>query len=326
VSAGRAIEGRVAFNRRAVTVKGDGVFMPRREWPQPLGPIAMSHLEGPIDPEVAALVVRSTDGSIRSLLLHHTCHPVCLMGQMVISADWPGAWSHAMEKVVGSQCLAVVVNGCCGNINPWDPFDPQYKDDHERVGNMLAKATTNLLHAKGHLRPVGDPVVDFCSQSIPLPIRDVDPGQLAHARKVLQQHPQVKWANDEKTQVDFGWYRPAMVVSLDLQRRREKHLDYEIQVLRIGNAVLVGLPGEPFVEGQLAIKQASPATRTIVAHCVNQYVGYIPTRRAFRYPEGRRGHEVNTSTWAKLEPGALDQIVAQTDTILTRMFQNGNSS
>lgn len=112
-----------------------------------------------------------------------------------------------------------------------------------------------------------------------------------------------------------------MLVSLNLQRRREKPIDYEIQVLRVGNAVLVGLPGEPFVEGQLAIKQASPAVRTIVAHCVNQYVGYIPTRRAFEYPEGRRGHEVNTSTWAKLEPDALDRIVTKTNTILRRMFQ-----
>ena len=82
----------------------------------------MSHLEGPIDPEVAVLVIRGTDERIRSVLLHHTCHPVCLMGQMVISADWPGAWSRAIEgSVVGSQCLPVVVNGCCGNINPWCP-------------------------------------------------------------------------------------------------------------------------------------------------------------------------------------------------------------
>ena len=85
----------------------------------------------------------------------------------------------------------------------------------------------------------------------------------------------------QQTQVDMTWYRAAMLVSVDLQRQREKHIDYEIQVLRIGNAVIVGLPGEPFVEGQLAIKQASPATRTIVAHCANQYVGYIPTQRAF---------------------------------------------
>ena len=37
VSAGRAIEGRVAFNRRAVTVDGTGVFMPRRQWPNAAG-------------------------------------------------------------------------------------------------------------------------------------------------------------------------------------------------------------------------------------------------------------------------------------------------
>ncbi len=325
VSTGRAIEGRVAFNRRAVIDDGSGVFMPRRTWPLPLGPTRMSHLEGPIDPEVAVLVIRGTDGKIRSMLLHHTCHPVSLMGQMLISADWPGAWSRTMKDVAGSQCLPVVVNGCCGNINPWNPFDPEYKDDHERMGRTLAKTTSNLLAAKDHLRSIGEPIVDFASESIVLPIRKVPPDQLAHARDVIRQHPEIQWADKEKTRVDYNWYRAAMLVCLDLQRRREKHIDYEIQVLRIGNAAIVGLPGEPFVEGQLAIKQASPAARTIIAHCVNQYVGYIPTRRAFQYPEGRRGHEVNTSTWAKLEPDALDRIVAETNVVLRRMFQPAES-
>jgi hypothetical protein len=42
--------------------------------------------------------------------------------------------------------------------------------------------------------------------------------------------------------------------------------DYEIQVLRIGPAALVGLPGEPFVEGGLRIKLASPTFPTYIVH------------------------------------------------------------
>ena len=33
---------------------------------------------------------------------------------------------------------------------------------------------------------------------------------------------------------------------------------------------------------------------------------------------------MNTSTWAKLEPDALDQIVAKTNTILRKMFQQAS--
>jgi len=320
VTHGRAIEGRVAFNRRAVTVDGSGVFMPPRQWPQPLGPVRMSHLEGPIDPEVAALVVRGEDGRVRSLLLHHTCHPVCTMARGVISADWPGAWCRAMEPIAGSQCLPVVVNGCCGNINPWDPFDPNHKDDHERIGKTLAETTANLLRAKGHLHSAGPPIVDYCSQTLEWPFRRIDPERMAEARAWLRRHPEVQWADKQQTRIDGRWFRAAMLVCVELQRQREKQFRYEIQAFRIGNVAIVGWPGEPFVEGQLAIKQASPAQRTIVAHCVNQYVGYIPTRRAFEYPEGRRGHEVNTSTWSKLPPDALDQIVTETTTVLRRVM------
>jgi len=68
---------------------------------------------------------------------------------------------------------------------------------------------------------------------------------------------------------------------------------------------IVGLPGEPFVEGQLRIKMGSHAKYTYIAHCTTQHVGYIPTREAFAHG----GHEIETCYWSKLVPEALDMIV-----------------
>jgi hypothetical protein len=97
---------------------------------------------------------------------------------------------------------------------------------------------------------------------------------------------------------------------------QDPELDYEIQVFRIADAAFLALPGEPFVEGGLRIKIASPTYPTCVVHCTNQYVGYIPTKDAF----DRGGHEVNTTTWSKLVPEALDMIVDASTVLLRGLF------
>ena len=110
--------------------------------------------------------------------------------------------------------------------------------------------------------------------------------------------------------------RAASILSVHLLKQRSPELDYEIQVFRVGKTAFVGLPGEPFVEGQLQIKMASPTYPTYVAHCVSHYVGYLPTRDASQ----RGGHEVETRFWAKLEPDALETVVDNAVELLHEVF------
>ena len=49
----------------------------------------------------------------------------------------------------------------------------------------------------------------------------------------------------------------------------------------MGEAALVGLGGEMFVEFQMMIKERSPFRHTYVASYTNDYAGYVATRRAF---------------------------------------------
>ena len=62
---------------------------------------------------------------------------------------------------------------------------------------------------------------------------------------------------------------------------------------------------------------ASPTYPTYIVHATNHYAGYIPTREAFK----RGGHEVKTTTWAKLVPEALDMIVEGAVDLLKEVFQ-----
>lgn len=74
----------------------------------------------------------------------------------------------------------------------------------------------------------------------------------------------------------------------------------ELTALRLGGVGLVLIPGEPFVEIGLAIRRASPFEPTWVVSYAGDYVGYIPTDRAF--DEG--GYELGPGPWARVGPGS----------------------
>lgn len=316
VAAGSAVKDGIAFNRRAITREGRVImpwFYPRQQ--KPLGPTEIRYMEGTVDPEVGIFCARDADLSVRALLLHYTCHPVnvfALPGDGV-SADWPGAWAEGARRACAPQCAPLVLNGCCGNINPWPPFEPDFTPDHRRMGEILTErasaVVSQLQFAPAHH-------LDWKVRRVPLPLKDPDPVRLQTAEEMLTAHPQPLPAEDDPNRIDPRWYQAASVKSVEILRQREPQPLYEIQAFRVGDVAFVGLPGEPFVEGQLAVKLGSPAHYTFVAHATTQYIGYLPTRQAHE----RGGHEIDFSYWAKFAPDSLDRVVDNAVELLGELF------
>jgi len=313
IGVGSGIEGRMAFNRRAVTRDGT-IAMPGREWPQPLGPTHIRYIEGPIDPELGLVCFRKNDMSFLAMLVNYTCHPVHVFPKPFVSADWPGALAAGLQEDYSQVCVPLVLNGCCGNINPWPPFDPDYVEDHRRMGKILVQMAGKIIQT---LKFSEEGVLDFAVEHIKIPFRKIDPRLLEESEKIIRENPEPLWTDETKTMVEREWFTAAGVVNLHKQIQREKIFDYEIQVFRIGRTVIVGLPGEPFVEGQLRIKLASPAYPTYVVHDVSHYVGYLPIKEGV----GGGGHEANPSYWSKLVPEALDMVVDNAIGLLKEVFQ-----
>ena len=71
--------------------------------------------------------------------------------------------------------------------------------------------------------------------------------------------------------------------------------------------MVVFLPGEPFVETQLQIKEKTKAEFVFVCHLSNKYLGYLPKESAFVHG----GHECNNlyTYWAKMAPGNMEKVV-----------------
>ena len=321
IALGRAVLGGLAFNRRGVRRDG-AVFMPKPlgSEAQPFGVKDLCYLEGPTDPEVGVLCAQDANMKPLAFLLHFTCHPVNVFGRRetycAVSADWPGAWAGRMQSVFGASAVPLVVNGCCGNINPWNPFDPDERPDHVRMGNKLTTMAERVVHA---MKFSSSGVVDSRVERVALPYRDIPGARLREVEAILTRDPRPPRGPDG--QVDPRWFLAASTRSVEICRRREPQFSYEIQVLRIGDLALVGLPGEPFVEGQLALKTQAPAPYVFVAHLTSHYVGYLPTREAY----ARGGHEANPNVtyWSKLAPGALETVTERATALMASLFERG---
>ena len=73
-----------------------------------------------------------------------------------------------------------------------------------------------------------------------------------------------------------------------------------IAAIRLGNAACCFLPGESFIETSLAIREASPWDFTMVVGYAEEWIGYIPTDRAF----DNGGYETNRGAWCKVCRGS----------------------
>jgi len=318
IGVGRGIVGDLAFNRRGVRRNG-GIIMPKPAGRvnQPLGITDLCYLEGPIDPEVGVLCVQTTDMKPLAFLLHYTCHPVNVFGHRetyyAVSSDWPGAWSREMQAAFGATAVPLVLNGCCGNINPWHPFDPDCDPDHRRMGRELAAMSARIVHSMKFSEPHG---VGWLIEHVPLPYREIPAKRREEVDEILRANPHPP--RGKTGEVDPRWFLAASTRSVELCSKREPRFQYEIQALRIGDVAILGLPGEPFVEGQLHIKTHSPVPYTFVAHLTSHYVGYLPTREAY----ARGGHEANAEVtyWAKLAPGCLETVADRAEAVLRRLI------
>ena len=322
IGLGRGVLGDLAFNRRGIRRDGT-IIMPRPQGreQQPFGISEVCYLEGPMDPEVGVCCVQDMNGKPLAFLLHYTCHPVNAYGNeetfLAASADWPGAWAGEMQEAFGADAVPLVVNGCCGNINPWHPFDSDYKPDHRRMGRTLSGMSERIVRGMTFEGDFSEDVVlDTRIKKIDLPFREIPDERLREVDAILTGHPQPP--REANGQVDPRWFRAASTRSVELCRQRDGAFSYEIQAFRIGDLCIVGLPGEPFVEGQLALKLNSAAPYLFPAHLTTHYVGYLPTREAY----SRGGHEANEDVtyWAKLAHGCLETVIERARGLVREMF------
>mgnify|MGYP005833588107 CR=1 FL=1 len=268
----------VSFNRRVImrdgTTRTHGSFA---------DPNALC-FEGPIDPEVAVLAVRSPDGRPLGALVNFACHPTHHGGGGAFSAGYPGQLVRILRK--NGWPTALFLNGACGNIHTSDPTRGGSTLSMEEVGRKLAE---DALAVIGTLSYRSSAHLAGKARTIQLPYRKVTDDDIRGTVRGAQRF------------VDPSAYDRAM--NGLLQRIAQSRTQpAEVQALMIDQAAFVSIPAEYFVQHGLRIKEQTWPTHSLIVGHANGMVGYVPHREAF----SRGGYETTFGFNTRLAPEAGD--------------------
>jgi hypothetical protein len=279
---------RIAFNRRYWMKSGVVETNPGRANPD------IVRAAGPTDPEVGVLVWGDPSRPA-AILVSYTCHLDTIGGDR-ISADYPAYMAARIREQLGDVAV-LFVNGAFGDINHIDVNDPAPRQGLEQAKWMGRVLGDEVLRILPQAEPSTTDALDERHRMLSIPLRPLADDVVEAARRTLENSPALG-------RMDAAQMYAREVVLLAESERPQ--VEAEVQALRVGDAAFVGLPGEPFVELGLRLKQHSPFAHTYIAGLANGWEGYIPTRAAFA--EG--GYEVRTARSSKLHPDTGDMMVA----------------
>lgn len=311
LSVGRAQEDRLSFNRRLR--RRDGTTQMNWEALVPgFDPDQVDGAWGPVDPQLICLVVERAGRPVAAVV-NFGLHPAILAGDnWLYSADYPGQLAAALRRIQGDGFLTLFANGCCGNVNHVDYRNLQQGRGYgmiERVGYMLAAAAAEAIRTR---QPLAAGRVAVAKDTAVLERMKIPPEEYDRCRRVMDdlQGQAPRGQVDGLPDAFFADLRLKMHA---VQNEPDR---VEVMALRVGDAAVVGLPGEIFCEFGLDLKQRSPAQHTLVVELSNDAIGYLPMRESF--PQG--GYEVTVGSTV-YEPGAGERLADAAVKQLQRLFE-----
>lgn len=268
----------VAFNRRIVM--RDGMVKCQAFFAD--NPDAL-YMEGPVDPEVAVVMVRNKSGKALGALVNFACHPTHHGGTNEISAGFPGVLAAKM-RAWGCP-VTLFLNGAYGNLITND-FQHGISLSKEQAGERLFN---DVIKAFEQMIFCSDFSVAANSRTIKLPFRAITADEY---------HDRVRGAQR---------FRSNEFYEKDIDLLKIKIAEHctqpaEVQVIRLGDWHFAGIPAEYFVEHQLRIKTETFPKRSFVVGGANGMIGYIPTKAAF----ARGGYETTLGPPSHMAPEAGD--------------------
>ena len=288
-------EERITFNRRWHMKDGTVRFNPGIENPDLVKPT------GTIDPELAMMFVEADDGTPISAVANFSLHYIGTNNGNALSADYFGHFDRLMRHYLGDTCISLLWNAASGQINNTD-FSGRTKwtaSGHQqavKMANVLAgHFITEMQFMEMH------DTLDLSGSLATLTFRpkQITTEDLKVAEQVLSVPP---GTYDAYETGPFSWVvgQPIPqalvdVYALECQRlaKLPAQMTAPVQVIRLGEAAIVALPGEVFVETGMNIKSKSDAKPTFLVSLANGYIGYICTDKGLTQ-EG--GYE----TWAAM--------------------------
>ena len=260
------------------------------------------------------------EGDTSIVLVNYGNHPD-VIGGCKLSADWPGATRKEVERIIpNTKCI--FFNGALGDVNHINIF-PKIKGEERMnpsafghgyeysqfVGRCVACSVAQVYDFTKY-REVSS--IDFSQKMISvntnMPTKDEIP-QAYEILKLYREKGLNALPGDEMEQNTLYYEAKRMI---DFENGPEK-IDIQISAVKIGPVVLIGAPGESFVDIGLELKRTEGYDLVLPTSITNGYYSYLPTKEAF--DEG--GFEARTSEFKR---GIAEIIIEESKKMLEELL------
>lgn len=215
--------------------------------------------EGTIDPWLRT--VSFFDGERALAQLHYyATHPQTFYGKGRITYDAPGIALERLQSETGVP--QIYFTGCGGNVAMG-----KYNDGLPETRTLLARRLYDAMADSAAQSPQNKQpaaLIRWTTRSVSFSLRE-EPAFSAETQKQILANPKTAFSTKIKAAELLGWIE-----------RVEAGRPIEFSSLAIGNVRIAHLPGEPFVQFQLAAQKAAPDSFVAVAgygDCGPWYIG-----------------------------------------------------
>lgn len=290
IGTGQARVEKVASNRRYTTADGTIRF---DRGSRTTDPAAIAADAGVIDPWLKMLSFWNGDEPLAAVSFY-AVHPMSYYGQGEVSADFPGLARRKRQQELPSV-KQIYASGCSGNVTAG-----KYNDGAREQRPVLAERLRSAMERAWNAT-VRHPITGYAYRVTPLRIEPRNDAGFTVAD--LKQTLVTNENHFEQCLAAMG---------LSWRERADAGQQIEIPLLDFDVAQLMILPGEAYVEYQLAAQRARPDSFVCVAGYGEAATGYIPTEQHIAE------QDPNLADWCWVAPGSEARMLAAIKQALAR--------
>ena len=241
--------------------------------------LAIEAEEGLIDPFCKCLSFWDGDKPVAALS-SYAIHPMSYYRTGEVSADFPGLARSQRQRDL-PDVFQIYASGCSGNVTAG-----KYNDGARANRPILADrlhAGMKLAWENTKRQPLTK--LEFRQSEVIFPPRPEEAFTIAGLEKKL-------------TPESIAWDQCLAAMGLSWQRRLAGGQPVDIPLLDFGPAQLLLLPGEAYVDYQLAAQKLRPDSFVLTLGYGESATGYIPTEKHWTEKDS------NLHDWCWVGPGA----------------------
>jgi neutral/alkaline ceramidase-like enzyme len=218
---------------------------------------------GVTDNELTVTRVDAVGGQPLAVLVNFSAHPTFMSErEMLFSGDWPGQLQRTIEAMVGDGVTAMYYNGAEGDQSPTPRPDCGESpwERSERYGQEMGLVAADLWR---NTNTASDIAFDFHLETVRLPDRRWHPDFMSTGGK------------------EYGLSEGIMSELLSKMSPSETTSGS----VRVGDLVIVGIPGEMAAGLGIKIKSETKAStgarHAVIGGLANEWIGYILTADSY---------------------------------------------